>query len=129
MAAFFTRLHAEEAENSDDGIYILTAPLNFYSDVLREMIVAPTGFQTDFATVPRWPFIYFLFGNTCTEPAVIHDYEYSYQHHTRRQADNLFFEASTACRVKWWRKYPMWLAVRCFGWIYWNHPHPENPKQ
>jgi hypothetical protein len=36
-----------------------------------------------------------------------------------READGIFLEAMGVLGVKNWRKYPMFLAVRCFGFLAW----------
>ena len=44
--------------------------------MLKDTITVPTGFFTDFASVPRMPFVFLLFGDVAHEAAVIHDYLY-----------------------------------------------------
>ena len=46
------------------------------SPMLKDTITVPTGFLTDFASVPRMPFVFLLFGDVAHEAAVIHDYLY-----------------------------------------------------
>lgn len=121
MSAFLTKLLPEPAhENLDDGWWVLTRPFCYRSDLLGESVIVPTGFQTDYATVPRLPFIFEMFGSKCTEPAVIHDYLYTTQDFPRKTADAVFFEASGVCNVKTWRKWSMWIALRIFGGMHWK---------
>lgn len=49
---FLTRLVTTDIEGSDDEAQ-LVLPLAFYSARLRRVIVAPAGFRTDFASIPR----------------------------------------------------------------------------
>lgn len=59
-------------------------------------VVAPEGFWTDFASVPRLPVIYLLVGNTGHEAAVIHDYLYRKDAQpamSKADADGLFYRA------------------------------------
>ena len=77
------------------------------------------GFQTDFATIPR-PFWVILpkwgrYGNA----TVIHDWLYWVQTRARREADAILLEAMDVLDVTSLVKYPMYWAVRLFGWLAW----------
>jgi len=121
----------------------------------EDIITIPTGFITDFASVPRifWVLIppYGKWGKA----TVVHDWLYqrrfenkvrcdicgkvfngeeSNKHRietghnswwlilakTRKEADDVFLEAMGVLGVKNWRKYPMYLAVRAFGFLAWK---------
>ena len=110
MARFLTTLEVRY----DGKDRILTAPLKYESDIAGSIVV-PEGFRTDFASVPRVPLLYLLFGNTAHEAAVIHDYLYRYAIVPRRTADRVFREAMNASGVWAWRRYPMYMGVRMFG--------------
>jgi len=80
----------------------------------------PTGFVTDFASVPRifWRIVppwgrYF-------PAAVVHDYLYSIQDRPREAADKIFLLIMKALRIPCWRRYPMYLGVRWFGESFWR---------
>jgi hypothetical protein len=106
-----------------DRLKRLAHPLEFESVALGRTITVPAGFETDFASVPRLPLAYWLFGGVADEAAVIHDYAYSGALRvTRKQADELFSEAMKACGTAAWRRGPMWLGVRLFGGIHYNEP-------
>jgi len=111
MSEFKTKLRVE----SDGQFWKLLSPLVFDSDKYGEIIV-PTGFITDFSTVPRIPFIYAIFGNTSHSSATLHDYLYSGLYDiSRKDADAVFLEAmESRGQAKWHRKI-MWKAVRWFG--------------
>ncbi len=94
---------------------ILLAPLVFSSELLDRYVVVPTGFVTDFASVPRAPFTYWLFGGVGDEAAVVHDFLYERGLVPREQADDVYLEALEACGVVKWRRLSMWAAVRAFG--------------
>lgn len=93
----------------------LLADLAYHSDSLDCLVLVPAGFVTDFASVPRLPLAYLLFGNVAREAAVVHDYLYHTGACSRALADKVFAEASEACGVAAWRRGPMWLGVRLFG--------------
>jgi hypothetical protein len=99
----------------------LISPLIFYSAELTRSVVVPTGFVTDFASVPRWPFIYWFTGGTAEAPAVLHDYFYrtNTEDITREGADSLLAEAMAA--VGYWkvRTWLVWAGVRIGG--YWSY--------
>jgi hypothetical protein len=99
----------------------------------NEYIDVPVGFMTDFASVPRllWAVIpkWGMYGNA----AVIHDFCYWQQHIlikktknittefiTRRRADQIFLEGMKVLHVPWYYAYPMFWAVRAFGWWPWK---------
>jgi hypothetical protein len=113
-AKFLTPLRVERAAGSDSG-WVLAAPLVYDSEVANRRITVPAGFATDFASVPRLPLAYWLFGAVADEAAVVHDYLYSTGACPRKLADDIFAEASAACGVAAWRRGPMWLGVRLFG--------------
>ena len=112
-ARFLSVLRVERVAGSRD--WVLTSELAFSSAVLDRLIIVPIGFVTDFASVPRLPFAYLLFGGVADEAAVVHDFLYSTGACSRKLADDVFAEASKACGVAAWRRGPMWLGVRLFG--------------
>jgi len=75
-AAFLSTL---QVARLPDGQWRLLAPLRYQSAVLGTLIEVPTGFLTDFASVPRLPLAYLLAGDTAHEAAVIHDFLYQRQ--------------------------------------------------
>lgn len=91
-------------------------------------IVAPAGFVTDLASVPRLPVAYFLAGGLAHAAAVVHDWLYTSHELTRAQADAVFREAAQACGVGAWRAWVMWLGVRVGGVSSWRAPGPEQPE-
>jgi hypothetical protein len=94
---------------------ILLAPLAFSSKLLDRLVIVPEGYVTDFASVPRAPFTYWLFGGIGDEAAVVHDFAYETGFVPREVADDLYLEALEACGVPTWRRRSMWAAVRAFG--------------
>lgn len=111
---FLSPLHVEKA----GGRWVLIDPLSYYSPRLGKTVTVPMGFWTDFASVPRLPFVYLLFGDVAHEPAVIHDYLYKIRWTSRREADGVLLEALEAVGVPWWRRWPMWWGVRLAGWAW-----------
>lgn len=94
---------------------VLLAPLVYYSPLLGDLIIVPEHFVTDYASVPRAPLTYWLFGGIGDEAAVVHDFLYEKGLVPRELADQIYGEALTACGEPAWRRAPMVLAVRMFG--------------
>jgi len=91
-------------------------PLIYQSDVARTTYTVPTDFETDFASVPRIPGIFDLFGDSAHEAAVLHDWLYTSPAKAPRfLADEVLLEAMQVSGIPWWRRYPIYLAVRLFG--------------
>ena len=98
-----------------DGTWQLVAQLQYESKVLGRIITVPAGFKTDFASVPRWPLVFWLTGNTAHEAATIHDYLYKTHESTRYKADETFAEAMRVTGMPMWRCSVMYVAVRLKG--------------
>lgn len=106
---------------------LLLSPLVFESILLDRQIHVPTGFVTDFASVPRAPFTYWLFGGVGDEAAVVHDFLYEKALVTRDLADLVYGEALEACGVARWRRAAMVLAVQLFGRSRYGGTAPQEP--
>ena len=104
----------------------LLQPLVYQSDKLGRHVTVPAGFVTDYASVPRLPFAFWLAGDTAHEAAVVHDWLYTSHEVDRATADAVFAEAM---RVSDPRAPAglMWLAVRVAGGGSWNAPGPAQP--
>lgn len=111
-AAFKSRLRTVE---EPDGTRTLLKDLVYASVVAETVFRIPKGFNTDFASVPRWPVMFWLFGDTARGPAVVHDFLYRKGIGTRAMADAVFREAMAVAGVPAWRRIPMWLGVRLGG--------------
>jgi len=129
-AQFLSPLQVEQIDKDD---WKLLAPLRFYSAVLDREIIVPKGFVTDFASVPRLPFIYWFTGGLAQAAAVIHDWLYRTETAflTRAQADAVLAEAMAASGYWKIRSWFMWAGVRIGG--YWSYEtrsiHSTEPLQ
>jgi len=89
------------------------------------LIVVPVGYLSDLASVPRlarrWVDTQ---SPTTRRPSVVHDFIYTHQTHrfTKREADQIFYDAlleeGTAKPLAWL----MWQAVRIGGRGNWGKP-------
>ena len=61
-------------------------------DGVSYLIRVPPGFQTDFASVPRIPLAFFLFGGIGDYAATCHDWLYTTREYPREICDAIFRE-------------------------------------
>lgn len=97
------------------AIWELTEPLFFWSPAWRSWLMVPKGFRTNYASVPRLPFVFWWYGDKVYEEPALHDFVYTAHaiHRvtldeagevatservaiTRKQGDDLFLEALLA---------------------------------
>jgi hypothetical protein len=126
VSAFLDKLDVtllDDASNDGRGAWQLHNDFRFQSDVAGQTITVPAGFVTDFASVPRFPFTYWLFGDTSHEAAVVHDWLYKSKIIDRALADAVLKEASAAAGVPAWRRWGMYLGVRIGGGKPWEDDH------
>jgi len=110
---FLTKLHTK-FDNST-GRWILSKSLQYVGND-GWVVAVPKGFSTDLDSVPRIPFAYAWLKGRAVKSAVIHDWLYS-KRHDRKEADKIFLEAMEEEGVPSWRRLPIYLAVRAFGWL------------
>jgi len=123
MGRFLSDLDVKEI---DDKRWMLDEPFFYQSDTLKTVIEIPKGFETDFASVPRLPLIFWLCGDVAHKPAVIHDWIYRKGLYTRPLADETFLEAMEDDNVSFWRRKLMYWGVRIGGASsYKGKPEPE----
>lgn len=114
--SFESRLRVEKVNSH----WRLIEPLVYDSAALGARLVIPAGFKTDFASVPRLPFAFWLAGDTAHLAAVVHDFLYTIQLCSRAEADRVFYEAMTLTGIPLWRRSLMYFAVRAGGWVIWR---------
>ncbi len=115
MSKFLTELETRLKDN--DKIWVLDSPLVYASGYLKQTITIPIGFETDFASVPRVPIFYWIYGDRAHREAVLHDYLYridSIPVVSYSQANEVFFEAMRVRGKGIFVRYPMWWGV-CLG--------------
>lgn len=108
-----------------DDIKRLVYPLEYESALLKRVITVPAGTETNFASVPRVPFAFWLFGGVADKAATIHDYLYQTGSVPRKVADDVFSEAMRASGVGAIRRRFMYGAVRAFGAAFYRE-HEES---
>lgn len=91
---------------------------------LRELgervIEVPRGFETDFASVPRFFWRVVPPWGRYSPAAVVHDYLYSTGKVSREDADRAFLTLMQRLGVPAWKRSIMYWAVRWFGGLAWE---------
>lgn len=116
-------------KDGNDCVWIVTSPLKYWCGLLDCLIVVPpwfetkepdpsdkeeSFFETDFASVPRVPFIYEAWGDRAHREAVLHDYLYridSIPVVSYSQANDIFLEAMKSTGKPWYISRFMYLGV------------------
>lgn len=114
---FITPLELTELDDNDWRLLS-----DFVITIEGKTVTIPKGFNTDFASVPRFPVTYWLFGNITHRPPVIHDWLYTLggDNEARKYADNVFYHAMLADGVNKIKAKCIYSAVRLFGKSHWK---------
>jgi len=124
MSRFITPLKIMQL---DKKLWQLDATLMFLSSLIGRVIVVPTGFITDLASVPRLPLAFLLTGGKASAAAVVHDWMYSTHEFERETADDIFHEAILAEGHSRFTAWLMWAGVRAGGGFSWDAPNLKQP--
>lgn len=108
-----------DAANSGRGSWQLRNELIYDSDVAGQVFVVPVGFVTDFASVPRIPFVFDLLGDVAHAAAIVHDWLYTTHPVSREVADAVLKEASILQGLSPYKAWLMWAGVRAGGASHW----------
>jgi hypothetical protein len=116
MSQFLSTLTGEWL---DDVRFRLTQPLIYQSDILKKefpeikdgILEIVAGFVTDFASVPRVPIAYELFGDRAHHESVPHDFMYQTHIVTKHMADRIFLEAMVVRSKPVYIRVPMYWGV------------------
>jgi hypothetical protein len=94
------------------------------------VIHVPHGFVTNFASVPRLPFAYLLFGGRGNRAAVVHDYLYEPPTaHPREWCDEVFYAGLRAIpEITEEAARAMYAGVRAGGAAHYGVHDPEQPE-
>ncbi len=120
------RIHAQQPMTpvpfmpfSDGNDSMVTADLRYQIGTTNFIIVVPTGFVTDFASVPRVFWSILPPAGSYQLAAVVHDFLYWDQGCTREQADALLRSAMIESRVEAYKRDIIYEAVRRGGGTAW----------
>lgn len=123
MSKFLDSLCVTEISDKIWAVY--DHPFRYDSD-LAGLITVPTGFYTDFASVPRLGLLYAMLGDRAHQPAVIHDFLYATGTTTRSMADHVLYEAMTVIEIADWQRDLIYAGVRAGGWYAWEQHRKEG---
>lgn len=118
-ACFLSKLDAVLVDEQS-GVWILDSELVYFSEITGGKIIVPSGFSTDFASVPRIPIIYLVYANRGRMAAVVHDFLYRNASFDRATCDAIFREALVAKGEGVLVSWAMWLGVRIGGFFSYN---------
>ena len=95
----------------------------------NEIIVVPSGFVTDFASIPRIFWSVLSPTDQYGKAALLHDYCYvTHYKKDRDYCDKIFKEAMLVLKVPPWKLYTMYWGVRIFGEQAWNNAKMREIK-
>lgn len=117
---FLTELNV--SLRGDDCVWVLDSVLSYWSPLIGRVDV-PAGFETDFASVPRLPVAYALFGNKAHREGVVHDalFRSDFRPDVGFSVANKVFLEAMECRGKpWYVRWPMYLAVCAFSYPFFH---------
>lgn len=103
-------------------VWRLLMPLWFEHTVSGEpqVVYVPSGFLTDFASVPIVARKLIPSTGPYAAASVVHDWLYINKIGTRKEADDIFLQAMEASGVKWVTRSVIYRAVRMFGSSGWG---------
>ena len=114
-------------QRRDDGKWVTASKITYYN--LPEgvgTVTIPEGFVTDFASVPRLPFMFWLLGDRADYAALIHDYLYATAKFPRAKCDAIFRHVAGWEGVGWLARWTMWTGIRVGGWASYGNGHPSS---
>lgn len=131
MSDFLTPL---QVEFIDGCFWRLIVTLEYYLGAANglDVVKVPSGFVTDFASIPRGLWNLFPPIGRYGKAAVLHDYLYQKRivtdsryldgawFVTRAEADHIFLEAMQVLGVGFFTRYVIYAGVRVGGWLTWN---------
>lgn len=130
MALFLNTIKVEltgTISAADRELWRVLEDFAYVSDLVG-VIIVPKDFMTDFASVPRLPFVFLLTGNTAHRAALIHDYLYTSNQFSRKLSDEIFKEAIVAAGEPEWRANMMYAGVRIGGKSSWESAGPRQTE-
>ncbi len=92
----------------------------------KNVISVPRGFVTDFASVPWVLWTFLPSWGKYGKAAIIHDYIYQSHVRTRKEADEIFYEAMLVSGTPERKAKIMFWGVRLWGWMAWKKKITKN---
>lgn len=105
---------------ADQGHWVLLRPLTHRIGETGQAVLVPSGFVTDFASIPRALWQVLPPHGRYSRAAILHDYLYWDQRCTREQADRIMLIAMGDSRVKPGMRRTIFRGVRLGGKAAWD---------
>jgi hypothetical protein len=105
-----------------DCIWVVYEPLLYWSETVGQIEV-PVGFETDFASVPRVPVAYQVWGDRAHRESVLHDYLNRTDAKPPlpcMEVNRIFLEAMKSRHVPRRIRWPMYLGVCLCNWMFYH---------
>ncbi len=102
--------------------------LSYYSDIVNEWVVVPTGLETDLGSIPRFLQGVFPKDGKAMFAYILHDHLYKLGVYSRSTSDDILREAMKALGVRWYIQVCVRFGLRIGGWYAWNK-HREKEKE
>ena len=138
MAAWMDAWTGQRARDPQGGLFVyrfkdpfwaLLKPISWRPNEPDSKILpvtAPTGFVTDFASIPREFYSLLRPDGEYAYPAVLHDYLYWTQQRSREESDDVFRLAMIDFQIGNLTVQTIYRAVRVFGQSAWNENQRLN---
>ena len=104
----------------DDTYFMLLQDLVYYSKKYNIKISVPASMVSDGPSVPRIPFLFWLFGHKGKRAAVVHDWLYRNMLLPREICDAIFREALRDSKKYAFTANGMFAGVRVGGWAHYG---------
>ena len=122
MSSFTAPLIVEvdQGERNGRGTATLIQPFRYEVRHLGsgDLIEVPSGFQTDFCSVPGWARWAISNFDRSAKAAVVHDFLWqSVRTRSRAEIDLIYREALAVLQVGFLRRWILWAGVRCQAFI------------
>ena len=98
----------------------VTEPLDYRSTIISDIITVPAGFEFDWDSVPRFPFVHALLKGRAEKSACLHDWLYYNQMVDRKVSDLIFWEAMKVEGVALAYRMLIYVGVRLGGGRSWR---------
>jgi len=104
------------------GLWEVVVGFKYYvgEEGSKDFVFVPSGFKTDFASVPRIFWAILPPDGHYTQASCLHDFLYSKKVRSRVECDKIFLESMKVLKVSWWKRRVIFHAVRLFGFIPWK---------
>jgi hypothetical protein len=128
MSQFTTQLKVKQI---DENLWELEEGFEYHVGYLGsdDRVMAPTGFHTDFASVPKIFWKILPPNGKYGKAAVIHDYCYYTGCYSKWKSDKVFLECMKVLKVKKWKRQTMFWAVVLFGAYAWYKHRWREKKE